>query len=100
MSKEIKTISGWCEFYEQIGKGSWYDYAEVGSVVDETVADSFMNALPPRSLSHGYLQMGEAYSHAEDENGNFRATYMTFAKLNGQWTYCGNCYVGETIDRS
>ena len=100
MKKEIKTINGWCEFYDQTGKGSWSDYAEVGDTVSEDVVDNFMNAVPPRSLGYGYMQMGEAYSHIEDENGTVRATYMTFAKLDGVWKYCGNCFAGEIVDRS
>lgn len=99
MSKEIKTISGWCEFYDRTGKGSWSDYAEVGSVVAEEVVDNFMNALPPRSLSYGYLQMGEVYTHIEDEHGKVRGLYMTFVKDNGEWKYCGYCFPNETINR-
>lgn len=98
--KEIKTLSGWCEFYDRTGKGSWYDYAEVGSIVSEEVVDNFMNMLPPRTLSFGYLQVGEAYSHVYDIDRRLRPTYMTFARRNGVWRYYGNCFAYETIDRS
>ena len=100
MDNEVKTLYGWCEFSDRTGKGSWYEYAEVGSVVAEAVVDSFLDMLPPRSMKYGYVQVGEAYSHIEDENGTVRATYMTFAKLDGVWKYCGNCFAGEIVDRS
>lgn len=99
MSKEIKTISGWCEFYDRTGKGSWSDYAEVGSVVAEDVIDNFLDILPPRSFDYGYLQVGEVYNHIEDENGKVKGLYMTFAKFNGEWKYCGYCFANETINR-
>ena len=100
MNKEVKTLSGWCEFSDRTGNGSWYDYAEVGDTVSEDVVDNFLDMLPPRSMKNGYLQVGEAYSHIEDENGTVRATYMTFAKLDRVWKYLGNCFAGEIVDRS
>lgn len=100
MDTEVKTLYGWSEFYDTTGKGSWYDYAEIGDTVSEDVVDNFLNMLPPRSMKYGYVQVGEAYNHVEDENGTVRATYMTFAKLDGVWKYCGNCFAGEIVDRS
>ena len=99
MSTEIKTISGWCEFYDRTGKGSWSDYAEVGDIVDEAVVDNFMNILPPRTMSYGYLQVGEPHSHRYDLDRRLRPTYMTFAKANGIWRYYGHCFAYETINR-
>lgn len=40
---------------------------------------------------------GEPYSHQYDpEAERWRATYTTFAKVDGEWTYCGKCFVGKT----
>lgn len=100
MGTEIKTLKGWCEFSNRTGKESIYDYLRVGDVVAEDIVDNFMNMLPPRAMSHGYLQVGEAYSHVYDNSRALRPTYMTFAKCDGQWRYYGNCFAYETVDRS
>lgn len=100
MSREIKTLDGWCEFSDRTGKESIYDYLRVGDIVSEDIVDNFMNMLPPRAMSYGYLQVGEPYNHVYDISRALRATYMTFAKCDGHWRYYGNCFAYETIDRS
>jgi hypothetical protein len=45
-------------------------------------------------------RVGEAYDHVYDLDGKLRAIYTTFAKCGGQWRYYGNCFVGETVDKS
>lgn len=99
MNTEIKTLKGWNEFAEQTGKYSWYEYAKIGDIVDETVVDHFMNVMPPRAMSYGYLQMGEPYSHRYDIDRRLKPTYMTFAKCDGIWRYYGHCFAFETINR-
>ena len=99
MNTETKTLKGWNEFAEQTGKYSWNDYASVGDVVSEDVVDHFMNIMPPRAMSYGYLQVGEPYSHVYDIDRRLRPTYMTFAKCDGVWRYYGHCFVYETINR-
>ena len=58
---------------------------------------------PSAARDHGRLergdlvQAGEPYSHQYDpEAERWRATYTTFAKVDGEWTYCGKCFVGKT----
>lgn len=99
MNKEIKTISGWCEFTNRTGKGSIYAYLNKGDVVSENLVDYFLDLLPPRSLSHNFMQVGEAYSHVYDIDRRLRATYMTFVRSNGEWRYLGHCFSNETINR-
>lgn len=99
MNTEIKSLKGWNEFAEKTGKWSWYDYAKVGDIVDETVVEHFMNLLPPRAMSSNYLQIGEPHSHRYDLDRRLKATYMTFAKGNGVWRYYGCCFAYETINR-
>ena len=80
MSTEIKTLDGWCEFSERTGKESIYDYLRKGDIVSEDIVDNFMNMLPPRVMSYGYLQVGEPHSHVYDIDHRLRPTFMTFAK--------------------
>ena len=100
MSTEIKTLKDWYKFSDRTGKGSIYDYLRVGDIVAEDIVDNFMNMLPPRAMLHGFLQVGEPYSHVYDNSRALRPTYMTFAKCDGQWRYYGNCFAYETVDRS
>ena len=51
MSKEIKTLDGWCEFTDRTGKGSIYDYLNKGDIVSEDIVDNFMDMLPPRAMT-------------------------------------------------
>ena len=100
MITEIKTLEGWCEFTDRTGKDSIYDYLNKGDIVSEDIVDNFMDMLPPRAMSYGYLQVEESYSHVYDIDHRLRPTYMTFAKCDGIWRYYSNCFAYETIDRS
>lgn len=99
--EEIKTMEGWEKAADQSKdpcQFSWDDYAKPGDLVDEAVYENFLNILPPRSMSGGYLQVGEPYSHRDNpRTGKYQATYMTFTWVReGIWRYCGNCFAGET----
>lgn len=100
MSTDIKTLDGWCAFADRTGKESIYDYLRKGDIVSEDLVDNFMNVLPPRAMSYGYLQVGEPYNHIFDIDGRLRPTFMTFAKCDARWRYCGNCFSWETIDKT
>ena len=75
--------------------------AMVGDLVEEQVVDNFMNCLPPASFSASCAQLGDPYSHRQDElTGKWRATFLTFRKADrGVWEYCGKCFRGETEER-
>ena len=94
-SGEIKTIDGW----HSSGFGDFHDYFNIGDEVDQDVIDHFTDVLPPRSISAGYLQVGEPYSQEIDENGRYRATWATFLRKDGRWYYVGECFSGETNSR-
>lgn len=100
MDTEIKTLDGWTKFADRTGRGSIYDYLNKGDIVSEDIVDNFMDMLPPRAMSYGYLQVGEPFSHVYDIDHRLRPTYMTFAKCDGQWRYYGNCFAYETIDKT
>ena len=95
-----KTLQGWCEFTDRTGKSSICHYLNKGDIVAEDIVDYFLNIMPPRAMSYGYLQVGEPYNHVYDVSGRLRPTFMTFAKCDGVWRYYGYCFAYETIDRS
>ena len=100
MDAEIKSLDGWTEFADRTGMESIYAYLSKGDIVSEDLVDNFMDMLPPRAMSSGYLQVGEPHSHVYDIDHRLRPTYMTFAKCDSQWRFYGNCFAYETIDRS
>ena len=100
MNEETKTLKGWAEFIDRTGKESFYDYVRKGDIVSEGIVDNFMDLLPPRAMSYGYLQVGEPYSHVYDTARCLRPTFMTFAKCNDVWRYYGNCFAYETVDKT
>ena len=74
-----------------------YELAKFGDYVTEEVVDVAINCLPPTTLRGDLVQDGEPYSYQYDpEADRWRATYTTFAKVDGEWTYCGKCFVGKT----
>jgi hypothetical protein len=68
---------------------------KVGDIMAEVQVEDWVNALPPATHKADLVQLGEPYSHREDENGQWRATYPTAAKIAGQWLYMGNCFRGS-----
>lgn len=92
----MKTLKNWLETEK-----NFKDFVQVGEEVDEEMVDYFMNVLPPRSMSAGYLQVGEPYSHIEDKaDGRWKATYDTFIKEDGRWIYKGHCFAGSTENQT
>jgi len=78
----MKTYENWnCSLNE---------YLQIGDIVDEEMADYFIEVLPPATFTNSIIQIGEAYSHV-----NGRATYSTLKNTSEGWTYCGNCHRGE-----
>ena len=58
--EELKTIEGW----HKSGCNSWDEYCKPGDMVDQGVADYFLDILPPRTMTRDYFQVGEPHSHA------------------------------------
>lgn len=75
--------------------------AMAGDLVEEQVVENFMNALPPVRYSMACAQLGEPYSHKQDERtGEWRPTFLTFRKAgNDVWEYRGKCFAGEVEER-
>lgn len=58
--EELKTIEGW----HKSECNSWDEYCKPGDMVDQGVADYFLDILPPRTMARDYFQVGEPHSHA------------------------------------
>ncbi len=84
----MKTYSAWGESRQSLDH-----FLLIGDVVDQEMADYFVNVLPPASMSGLLIQIGEPVS---DVAG--RPTYATLRKDGtGQWIYAGNCHRGASV---
>lgn len=93
--KNIKTLKGWNESNAR----TWGEYCKPMDEIDEEAYNYFLNVMPPRTLRHGYFQVGEPYSHCKDANGNWKAVWPTFCKGQNadgsrKYVYLGNCFAG------
>lgn len=78
----MKTYKGWnCNMDE---------YLQIGDLVDEEMADYFIEVLPPATFTSSLRQIGEPYSHVDG-----RATYSTLYRTENGWMYMGHCHRGE-----
>jgi hypothetical protein len=98
-SKKLKTLSGWRESGLNLS-----DYLAVGDEVDEALVEEQMNCVPPHRHRSDYLQVGEPYCDAYDENFNCSTAYTTFRKKTDNnrscWIYAGHCFTGEVTDQA
>lgn len=74
-------------------------YVDVGDEVDEAIVDNFLEMLPPALYNSHLMQMGEPNEHLPDDDGKYKATYMTFERIADKWYYRGYCFLGETANR-
>lgn len=75
----------------------WED-VQPGTEVSQDVYDQMFNVLPPILLCkspYSGFQMGEANDHREDENGRWRARFLTFVTSGGRFFYAGIHFGGE-----
>ena len=93
--EELKTIEGW----HKSGCNSWDEYCKPGDMVDQGVADYFLDILPPRTMRRGYFQVGEPHNYARNpKTGKQSDTYATFVRYGkGIWQYRGNCWTDFTM---
>ena len=50
---KLKTIEDW----QNSGCRTWDEYCKFGDLVDQEVADYFLNILPPQTMKRGYFQV-------------------------------------------
>jgi len=60
-------------------------FLQVGDMVDESMADYFIEVMFPATMNSRCIQIGETYSH--DRNG--RPQYMTIEDHGSGWFYAG-----------
>ena len=69
-----------------------------GTEISQDIYDQMFNALPPillRRSPYCGFQMGEPNDHREDENGKWRARFLTFVTSGGRFFYAGIHFGGE-----
>ena len=81
----MKTLAGWHESKLDLGK-----YLQPGDVVDQEMVDYFLNVLPPATMSRQLIQIGEAVDIVDGKD-----TFATLRKIDGRWTYQGDCFRGH-----
>lgn len=93
---KLKTIEDW----QNSGCRTWDEYCKPGDMVDQGVADYFLDILPPRTMTRDYFQVGEPHSHAiNPKTMKNCGTYATFAVRGKEiWEYCGNCFPHMCVD--
>jgi len=72
---------------------------KIGDVMTEEQVEDWVNVLPPATHTADLVQLGEPYSHREDAEGRWKATYLTAAKVEGRWLYKGPCFRGSIVSR-
>lgn len=88
-----------------------------GDRVTGDLVRAMMDTLPPVSMGADCAQMGEPWSHARDNYGDIRPTWLTWrlfarswsgpdiADLCGiweegaTWEFCGACIAGQTLNK-
>lgn len=92
---KLKTIEDW----QNSGCRTWDEYCKFGDLVDQEVADYFLNILPPQTMKRGYFQVGEPHNYARNpKTGKQSDTYATFVRYGkGIWQYRGNCWTDFTM---
>lgn len=81
------------------GLRTFEEYFAPGDTVTEDLVDYFINIMPPQTMWSNLVQAGEPFSHENDSKGNYRATFITFAKKDGEWQFAGYCFSKETQNR-
>lgn len=80
---------------------SWYygtAALSIGDLVEESIVEDIVNALPPACWRSDCTQLGTPANHRIDSDGKLRATYETFKKVaENTWEYCGDCFRGENV---
>jgi hypothetical protein len=84
----MKTREQWGQSHLSLNQ-----FLQVGDLVDEAMADYFLEVLPPATQNSNLIQVGEPHS---DVNG--RPTFPTLKKTAAGWQYCGNCHIRQTVE--
>ena len=80
---------------------SWQDVPSFTEISEDVYTD-MLNVLPPvhlRQSPYCGFQMGQPLDYAEDENGRWRARFLTFVHVGGRCFYAGINFGGECVQR-
>lgn len=88
-----KTMEDWLA-----SNKSWNNFCAVGTLVDKSIYEYFLNILPPITYTFMTMQVGEPVAEAiNPETNKLENTYSTFAWIaDGVYMYCGECFKGST----
>ena len=67
-----------------------------GDYAATEIVDELRDALPPKTDRRDLFQLGEPTDFLSDPaTGKYRAVYLTFARDELGWCYCGRCFAGQ-----
>ena len=71
-------------------------FLKPGDEVDQEMADYFINAVPPKTITTDLIQLGEPYDHFRDQARKYRPVFATLKRQRGKWFYAGICFFGQS----
>ena len=71
-------------------------FLKPGDEVDQEVADYFINAVPPKTMTTDLIQLGEPHDHFRDQNRKYRPVFATLKRQGEKWFYAGICFSGQS----
>ena len=67
-----------------------------GDYAAAEIVDELRDTLPPKTDRRDLFQLGEPADYRLDPaSGSYRAVYVTFARDELGWRYCGRCFAGQ-----
>lgn len=71
-------------------------FLKPGDEVDQEVADYFINAVPPKTMTTDLIQLGEPHDHFRDQDRKYRPVFATLKRQGEKWFYAGICFSGQS----
>ncbi|WP_288593811.1 hypothetical protein [uncultured Victivallis sp.] len=71
-------------------------FLKPGDEVDQEMADYFINAVPPKTMTTDLIQLGEPHDHFRDQDRKYRPVFATLKRQGGKWFYAGICFSGQS----
>ena len=71
-------------------------FLKPGDEVDQEMADYFINAVPPKTMTTDLIQLGEPYDHFRDQARKYRPVFATLKRQGEKWFYAGICFSGQS----
>ena len=71
-------------------------FLKPGDEVDQEMADYFINAVPPKTMTTDLIQLGEPHDHFRDQDRKYRPVFATLKRQGEKWFYVGICFSGQS----